>query len=219
MVTKAKQLEEAMVKASFLLEKGIDLCNRRMIVGVPYMEHNTENEVGFPLAANFFTGLHVLENFYIPEAGKPVKEHIDIEFMSYGGDVYTSLSVYDRLIASPYKIHMSVYGPCMSGGSVILQAADKRLISANSRLMLHYGFTSDEGTSDPRRRREVEREHEHTMDVLVNIYYSRGKAKKVTKKMLEEDILPYETYVDAKKAVEYGLADEIIEPKCFIKKV
>jgi ATP-dependent protease ClpP protease subunit len=101
----------------------------------------------------------------------------------------------------------------MSGGSIILQAAAKRLISPNSRLMLHYGFTWDEGTSDPRRLRENLREHEQTMDTLVNIYYSRGKTAKLTKRMLRERILPVETYFNAQQCIEYGLADEIIEPK------
>ena len=44
---------EAVERAVFLLEKGIDLVNRRMIVGIPYMEHNTDSEVSFSLAANF----------------------------------------------------------------------------------------------------------------------------------------------------------------------
>lgn len=194
MVTSKVRQVEALDRTTFFLEKGIDLVGRRMIVGVPYMEHNTENDVSFPLAANFFTGLYALENFYVPGVGKPIKEHIDIEFMSYGGDVYTSLSVYDRLVTSSCKIHMSVYGPCMSGGSIILQASDRRFISDNSRLMLHYGFMSDEGTSDPRRICEMLREDEHAMNVLVNIYYSRGRAKKLTKRMLKEKILPYETF-------------------------
>lgn len=202
----------ALERTTLLLEKGIDLVGRRMIVGIPYMEHNTDNDVGFPLAANFFTGLHALENFYVSETGRPPKGHIDIEFVSYGGDVYTSLGIFDRLVMSTVPVHMYVYGPCMSGGSIILQAATKRFISPNSKLMLHYGFTEDEGTSDPRRLKELMREHDQLMDSLVQIYLSRANTEKLTREVLEEKILPIETFLSAEMCIEYGLADEIIEP-------
>lgn len=210
-MSKVKQIE-AKDRSVLLLDKGIDLVNRRMIIGIPYMEHNTDNDVNFPLAANFFTGLHALEYFYVPEAGKPPKDHIDIEFVSYGGDVYTSLGIFDRLVMSSVPVHMYVYGPCMSGGSIILQAAEKRFISPHSRLMLHYGFMADEGTSDPKRLKEVVREHEELMETLTLIYLSRAKKNILTKKILQEKILPIETYINATKCIEYGLADQIIEP-------
>lgn len=203
---------EAMSRTATLFSLGINLHRRSMIIGVPYMEHNVDNDVSFPMAVNFFAGLQSLEEEYVPEDASNPKKHIDIQFLSYGGDVYTSFGIYDRMIQCSVPIHMHVYGACFSGGSLILQAADKRYISNNSRLMLHYGFTSDEGTSDPERLEEYLREHKATMERLVDIYHSRGKATKLTKRKIR-DILRIETYLDAKKCIEYGLADEIIEPK------
>jgi ATP-dependent protease ClpP protease subunit len=204
---------EATERAILLLEKGIDLVERRMIVGIPYMEHNPENDVIFPLAANFYTGLHALEHLYVPPKTGVAKEHIEIEFSSYGGDLYTSLGIFDRLTMVSVPVHMYVYGPCQSGGSLILQAATRRYISANSRLMLHYGSTSDEGPSDPWRMKELAREHEELMDLMVRIYMSRCNKLILSEEKLRKEILPSESYLNAEVCLRYGLADEIIEPE------
>ncbi|MDP1689875.1 MAG: ATP-dependent Clp protease proteolytic subunit [bacterium] len=195
-----------------LMEKGIDLVHRKMIVGIPYIESNTDGYVEFPLAANFFTGLHALEHLYEAEEGEPEVEDIEIEFISYGGDLKLSLGIYDRLMRVKVPVNIYVYGPCESGGSLILQAAAKRYISRNTTLMLHYGFTGDEGTSDPARLREAMRHHEQLMDMLVGIYLSRCNRDRLTEKQLRDDIMRIESYFDAEKCVELGLADEIIEP-------
>ncbi len=199
-------------RATLLMERGIDLGRRKMIVGVPYISNNSESDVGFPLVANFFTGLHALEHFYEPKAGETPREHIDIEFVSYGGDLHASFGIFDRITMVSVPVHIYVYGPCMSAGSLILQAATKRFMSPKSSLMLHYGFTADEGTSDPKRLEEVLRYHKKLMDTLVSIYLSSCNKNILTEEILRNKILPIETYLDAESCLKYGLTDEIIEP-------
>lgn len=200
------------------MEQGIDLVQRKMIVGIPYIDSNTDGYVEFPLAANFFTGLHALEHLYEAEDDMPEVEDIEIEFMNYGGDLMLSLAIYDRLMRSTVPITMHVYGPCQSGGSLILQAATKRYISRNTAMMLHYGFTGDEGTSDPRRLQEAVRHHNDLMDTLVRIYLSRCNRTRLTEKRLRDDIMRIESYFDAETCVRLGLADEIIEPTVKFRK-
>mgnify|MGYP007080365130 CR=1 FL=1 len=78
---------------------------------------------------------------------------------------------------SPVPVHINIYGPCMSGGSIILQVAKKRRISQNSRVTGHYGFTEDEGTSNPKRLGSLYKEHKQLTLRVVDIYLL--KAKKV----------------------------------------
>lgn len=202
---------EVSARASMLMSSGIDLTRRKMIVGVPYMEHNVDSDVNFALAANFSTGLHILEHLYVPPAGEASREHIEIEFVSYGGDLSLSLGIFDRIIMVDLPVHMYVYGPCMSGGSLILQAATKRFISPLGSLMMHYGQTWDEGSSDPIRMKEVVRHHTQLMDQLVGVYLTRCNKRYLREKKLRE-LLRIETYLDAPTCVKYGLADAIIEP-------
>ena len=205
-------------RIELLLDQGIDLVQRKMIIGVSYMESNTNGCVEFPLAANFFTGLHALEHLYEPPDGEPEVEDIEIEFMNYGGDLMLSLAIYDRLMRSSVPINIYVYGPCESGGSLILQAATRRYISQNAAMMLHYGFTGDEGTSDPKRVQELARHHTRLMERLIDIYYSRCNHKRLTKKQLRDTIMRIESYFDAETCAKLGLADEIIKPTTRFRK-
>ncbi len=206
-------------RAELWMEKGIDLVQRKMVVGIPHMESNAEGFVDFPLAANFFTGLHALEHLYEPpDDGSPEVPNIDIEFFSYGGDLKLSFGIYDRLMSATVPINIYMFGPCESGGSLILQAAARRYISRNTTMMLHYGFTGDEGSSDPIRVKEVTRHHNQLMKMLVRIYYARCNRKKLTKKQLEDDVMRIESYFSAKKCIELGLADEIIKPTVKFKR-
>lgn len=203
-------LEEGRLK--ILMEKGIDLVQRKMIIGIPHIENNTDGFVEFPLAADIFTGLHVLEHLYEAPEGEPEVEDIELEFMCYGGDLMLSFAIYDRLMQVKVPVNMRVYGPCESGGSLILQAATRRYISKNTTMMVHYGYTGDDGTSDPKRLKEAIRSHNRLMEMMVNIYYARCNHKLLSKKRLRNDIMRIESYFDAKKCVELGLADEIIKP-------
>lgn len=205
-------------RVELLMEQGIDLVQRKMIVGIPYLESNPDGYAEFPLAANFFTGLHALEHLYKAPPGEPDVEDIEIEFMNYGGDLMLSLAIYDRLMRATVPITMHVYGPCQSGGSLILQAATKRCISRNTAMMLHYGYTGDEGTSDPRRLKEAVRHHNQLMDTMVRIYYSRCNRELLTKKRLRDDVMRIESYFDAKTCIALGLADEIIKPTVKFKR-
>ena len=201
------------------MERGVDLVERKMFVGIPHMETNPDGYVDFSLAANFFTGLHALEHLYEPpDDGSPEVPNIEIEFFSYGGDLMTSFGIYDRLMNVSVPVNIYMYGPCESGGSLILQAAARRYISRNTTMMLHYGYTGDEGTSDPRRVKEVVRNHMQLMKKMVKIYYARCNRKVLTKKRLEDDVMRIESYFDAKTCIKYGLADEIIKPTVKFKR-
>jgi len=56
---------------------------------------------------------------------------------SPGGDTHTALGIYDLLVTSDRNIVGVVSGIAHSGASLILQGCKERLMTANSRLMLH----------------------------------------------------------------------------------
>lgn len=190
-VSAAKALEIAHARTEILMTRGVDLYNRKLVVGIPYMEHNPDADVSFALAANVLTGLDALETMYLPKPGEEPLQHITIDLTSYGGDLYHSLGIFNRIRACTVPVHVRVFGPCMSGGSLILQAAERRLLYPSSRMMIHYGFTADEGTSNPNRLREVLREHDSLMDHMVEIYLERADQAELAKDMrlrLQKDL-------------------------------
>jgi ATP-dependent protease ClpP protease subunit len=98
-----------------------------------------ENETGVDnfMAEYFIKGMHFLE------ARK--KDPITILMNNPGGDWYHGMAIYDAIKTSSCHCTIKVYGHAMSMGSVILQAADHRIMMPNSRLMIHYGYNGMSG--------------------------------------------------------------------------
>jgi ATP-dependent protease ClpP protease subunit len=185
--------------AEMLMARGVDLVNRRLVLGTSRLENNLGGEVNFALQIEALTAFEVLETNYAPEPGRPAKEHIDVLLTSFGGDLYHSLAIFDRIQQSTVPVHIHVFGPCMSGGSLILQAGTKRILYPSSRLMIHYGFTGDEGTSNPTRMEEVVREHRELMDRLVEIYWGTCNREELASDM-RDHLRDYLTKVGCARA-------------------
>jgi ATP-dependent protease ClpP protease subunit len=62
-----------------------------------------------------------------------------------GGDWYHGMAIYDAIKYSSCECTIKVYGHAMSMGSIILQAADHRIMMPNSRFMIHYGYDGKAG--------------------------------------------------------------------------
>lgn len=151
--------------------------------------------------------LAAMEYFETKSRTQPIR----ITLSTFGGVAYVALAIYDRLRISPCPIYVEALGPCMSAGSIIIQAAKKRILYPNVRFMIHYGSTAlEEKSTDAIAQISFEKEVDHV--VMEDIYlerihqklgkkgFSRGQLKK---------LLSVDTYMTANKVIEMGLADEI----------
>jgi hypothetical protein len=77
--------------------------------------------------------MHVLES-------KNTTQEITIIMNNPGGDPYHGMAIYDVIRMSACPCTIKVYGYAMSMGSIILQAADYRIMMPNSKFMMHYGY-------------------------------------------------------------------------------
>lgn len=163
-----------------------------------------ETGVDSQMTQKVIKALHILDN--TPEANQP----ISIIMNNPGGDVYHGLAIYDAIKNCQNQVKITVYGYCMSMGSVIMQAADERVMSENSRVMLHYGENGYHGHSKDFIRQA--QEAVKLNNLVENIYYQKIKEKKAkfTKAKLAE-ILNFDTYLSPKQALELGLIDRILE--------
>jgi ATP-dependent protease ClpP protease subunit len=116
----------------------LDLDGRTIYMGSAG-KNSEEYESGVDnfMAEFFIKGIHFLES----RGNKP----ITILMNNPGGDWYHGMAIYDAIKTSTCHCTIKVYGHAMSMGSVILQAADHRIMMPNSRLMIHYGYNSNSG--------------------------------------------------------------------------
>lgn len=148
------------------------------------------------------TSERVLKGLAILET-KPA-EGIKIILNSPGGDVFQGLAIYDAIKRSPCHIEILATGQCMSAASIILQAADKRILSENCTVMVHEGEDSNSGS--PADVLAWAKFGQHINKIMYNIYALRtNKPASYWQKKCQKDYI-----LTSQEALAEGLADEII---------
>ena len=140
---------------------------------------------------------------------------VTILMNSEGGCVSSGLAIYDAIRAMKNYVRIIVVGECCSIDTVILQAADERLLYPNAYLMLHYGNRTVEGHV---KDTQVWMKYYDDMDeICFNIYLEvvnnrqRFNKKKLIKINDLKSSMEFDKILLADKAVKSGYADRIIE--------
>lgn len=185
------------------MEYNIDEDNHVLYMGSECYDYEAgETGVDFLMAERVIKGLHYLD--------AKASNGITIKMNNVGGDWYHGMAIYDAIRACKNKVTIVVYGHAMSMGSIILQAADYRIMMPNARFMVHYGSNGYYGHS--KIFDKWADENKRINEEMLKIYLQRIKKKKprFTKKQLDE-MCRYDTFLSAKETVEMGLADEVYE--------
>ena len=131
----------------------VDIETRTIYMG-------SEEGVDALMAEYVVKGMHILES--------KSDEAIQIIMNNPGGEFYHGLAIYDTIKTSKCHCTIKVYRHAMSMGSIILQAADNRIMMPNSRFMIHFGYDSQDNHS-----KIVEKwveEGKHLTYLMENIY-------------------------------------------------
>ncbi len=129
---------------------------------------------------------------------------IELHINSYGGDVKEGVAIYNQMKQKKCKeIVAYVDGFAYSIASVIMQAADRRVMGLGTSLLIHNMWAYVAGNADELRKAADD------LDVLMEsnrqIYMERVN-------ITEEELirmLDNETYLTPEQAVEMGFADEV----------
>ena len=140
---------------------------------------------------------------------------------SPGGSVTAGLSIYDTMQYIKPDVSTIVLGQACSMGSFLAQAGakGKRLVLPEARTMIHRVSSGTPGTSGSVHVQELEfedarRSFEESKRInkrLTELYVRHNTADKSYDDLYEA--MKHDTFLSAKEAVEYGLADKIIEKR------
>lgn len=162
-------------------------------------DHDEEHE----RTKKFIKDLHVLDAM-APAGDKP----ITVIMNHSGGDIYQGMAIYDAIKQSKNHVTILVRGMACSMGAIILQAADHRVLSKHSVVMIHHGQTGYEGhKKDVSAWFEFEKEYSEDLDKIL-LDSIKTKKPKFTKSQLDK-LQDFDRLFSATKAVEFGLADEV----------
>lgn len=134
---------------------------------------------------------------------------ITIIINSIGGCVTQGKAIYDIMRSCQSEIIAHVCGEASSAASVILQAADFRYCTPNSKIMIHVGEEAIEN-NHPRNVDALYNEFREDEAWIENIYLKKIKEKKkrFTKNQVKS-LLQFDKYIKPEKALEFNLIDGI----------
>lgn len=168
--------------------------------------------VEYRMSNTFIKNVRTLDN----DNNKPILIHMH----SIGGEWSDGMAIYDSIQMSRSNICIVAYGQVESMSSIILQAADQRIITPNTYFMSHNGSTSVAGSyNDVQNWVKYEK---HLNQIMIEIYASRcikGKFFKenynkptlqLVKNYLSKQLLNGDWYINAEEAVYYGFADGVL---------
>lgn len=149
------------------------------------------------------------------------EEPINFYINSPGGSVTAGLSIYDTMRYINAPVHTIVMGQACSMGSFLAQAgeAGNRFVLPNSRTMIHRVSSGTPGTRGSVHVQELEfedakRHFEESVKInkqLTELYAKHNTAGKSYEELYET--MKFDTFLSAEEAVEYGLADKVVEHK------
>ena len=136
---------------------------------------------------------------------------ITLYINSPGGVITSGMSIYDTMQYIKPDVVTVVNGQACSMGSFLAQAgtAGKRMVLPNSRTMIHQPSGGARGMQS-----DIEiqyKEITHMKKQLTNLYVKHNNKGK-TYEDFERD-MDRDTFLTAQEAVDYGLADSVIEKR------
>ena len=156
--------------------------------------------------------------FMMAESGKFQDEEtgeIDYEPLKFvictpGGTSSDMFAIYDavRIVKEKCDVETLGLGEVMSGGVLLLAAGTKgkRQVGENCRFMLHSISAGSQGTMH-----NLENEMDEFRWIQNQYIKALSKETKMSKKEIKELLnRKIDVYFDAKQAIKYGIADEII---------
>ena len=138
---------------------------------------------------------------------------------SPGGSVTAGLSIYDNMQYIKPDVSTIVLGQACSMGSFLAQAGakGKRMVLPEARTMIHRVSSGTPGTSGSVHVQELEfedarRSFEESQRInkrLTELYVKHNTSGKTYEELFEA--MKFDTFLSAEEAVQYGLADKVIE--------
>lgn len=131
-------------------------------------------------------------------------EEIEVIINSGGGSVFAASEIYTALKSYMGNVTVKIVGMAASAASVIAMAGKKVMMTPTGQMMIHNVTAYAEGDY---------RDMEHTADILKTANDTIANAYRLKSGKTQEELLALmddETWMDAKKAKELGLIDEIM---------
>lgn len=191
-------------------ERAMDIYSRLMRDRVILLEGEVEDQM-----ANL-----IVAQLLFLESENPDRD-ITMFINSPGGSVSSGLAIYDTMNFVKPAVSTYVVGQACSMGSFLAQAgaAGKRFVLPESRTMIHRVSSGTPGTRGSVHVQDLQfedakRSFEESVRVnkrLTELYVRHNSRGKTYDELF--NTMKFDTFLSAAEAVEYGMADQVIEKR------
>lgn len=216
--TKSEMVQQLFNQVHYMHSNGID-----MLRGELYLFGREEHASGHGDAAPGEPGIeYTLANQFIRNYNflrnggddTPILTHMK----SCGGYWNEGMAIYDTIKMSPNPAIILVYTHAQSMTSIILLAADKRVMMPHSTYMIHRGTWGGHltGTQLDTEYLQWKRTEEQMFRIYIDNLKRKGRFKRKSEKTIRDWLMKEmkdkeEVYFTAEEAVEIGFADEVFD--------
>lgn len=195
-----------------LHDRNIIIDTREIFLHSNYSTDNDDEEPGvdYRMAVSFEKNLRFLQ--YV-DSTKPILIHQHC----HGGSIADGFAIYDTIKASPCHITVLVYAQASSMSSLMMQAADLRILMPTCEVLLHFGHGELNGSVDAVMSGAVRWGDlkQHFLKIYAEQMHKSDlfKEKKIEEvmKWLEEKLCGVsDWYLTSQLAVKFGLADHVL---------
>ncbi len=192
----------------------VDIKNREIFLHSDVSNQEEESGVDYRSATTFEKNIRYLNSISI----EPILVHMHMP----GGVWGDCMGIYDTIRLSKSKIIILAYGSVESASSVILQAADLRVLMPNTNVLIHYGSISvdNEHKAALSWVQWSEKESQKMIDIFTDKYIISdfAKSKKLKRMIAKKHIIGQlankcDWILTAQEAVNYNFADGVLGTK------
>ena len=144
----------------------------------------------------------------------PAENALEISINSFGGSVYTALSIYALLKNHKGSITFRVDGIAMSAATIITSVPNARVVMPRgAMMMIHKVSVGIYGNADDLKKtvEDIEKLEQNVLEIYAE---KTGKSIDAIRELVDQ-----ETYFTAEEAVAFGLADEVDETQTIENRV
>jgi ATP-dependent protease ClpP protease subunit len=196
-------------------EYDVDLqSNHIYLMGMESYAAGHEEAIGEP-GVEFSMANRFIRNLNICMRANPDKPVV-IHMKTCGGDWTEGMAIYDAIKSCPMPVTILNYTHARSMSSLILQAANKRVMMPHSYFMYHDGTLGYSGTAKlVESNFKFDKLNEETMlNIYIDSMKKNGKFKHKSRKSIysylrEQMDKKEDVFVNAKDAVAHGFADSV----------
>jgi ATP-dependent Clp protease, protease subunit len=131
---------------------------------------------------------------------------IELYISSCGGSIYDALSFIDYIRLMQTPVHTIAMGKCMSAGTLLLIAGDRRFATLNSTILIHQMSSGTFGNFQT--MLEDMEEFQRLQDLVNDLIMTYTNIDADFLQQIQES--KYDYYMDAEEALQLAIIDEII---------